>query len=83
LPVTEPWIQWRLKDPQWIALARQRLQNIGWFMKCLKEPLSRLANRQDKTSGTFLKGWSFCLRSPGLTMILDVNFVSPPRAASA
>ena len=24
-------------------------------MKCLKEPLSRLANRQDKTSGTFFE----------------------------
>ena len=34
----------------------QRLQNIGWFMKCLKEPLARLANRQDKTRGTFFEG---------------------------
>jgi len=25
-------------------------------MKCLKEPLSRLANREDKTSGAFFEG---------------------------
>ena len=39
-----------------IATARQRLQNLSWFMKCLKEPLSRLANRQDKVRGAFFEG---------------------------
>jgi hypothetical protein len=56
MPVTEHWIQWRLKDLQWIATVRGRLQSLSWFMKCLKEPLSRLANRQDKTRGTFFEG---------------------------
>ena len=56
IPVTDQWIQSHLGDAHWIATARQRLQNIGWFMKCLKEPLSRLANRQDKTRGTFFEG---------------------------
>jgi hypothetical protein len=56
IPVTEEWVQWRLSDAQWVATARQRLQNVGWFMKCLKEPLSRLANKQDKTRGTFFEG---------------------------
>jgi hypothetical protein len=32
------------------------LQSLSWFMKCLKEPLSRLANRQDHARGAFLKG---------------------------
>jgi hypothetical protein len=56
IPVTEHWVQWRLKDAQWVATARGRLQSLSWFMKCLKEPLSRLANRQDGTRGTFFEG---------------------------
>ena len=42
--------------PTWVARARERLQSIGWFMKCLKEPLSRLANREDRCRGAFLSG---------------------------
>jgi len=56
LPVPEGWVQWRLKDSDWVATARERLQSISWFMKCLKEPLSRLANRQDKVRGAFFEG---------------------------
>ena len=55
MPVTQRWIQWRLQDPQWIATVRGKLRSLSWFMKCLKEPLSRLANRQDKTRGTFFE----------------------------
>ena len=56
LPVSEAWVQARLKDLCWVARVRERLQSIGWFMKCLKEPLSRLANRQDECRGAFFQG---------------------------
>ena len=36
--------------------ARERLQSLSWFMKCLKEPLSRLANREEQTRGAFFEG---------------------------
>jgi len=56
LPVSNDWVQWRLKDAAWVAQARSRLQSLSWFMKCLKEPLSRLANREEKTRGAFFEG---------------------------
>ena len=56
LPVTKTWVEWRLQDAHWVATARERLQSLSWFMKCLKEPLSRLANRQDNARGAFFEG---------------------------
>jgi hypothetical protein len=56
LPVSQEWVQGRLNDALWVAKMRARLQSLGWFMKCLKEPLSRLVNREEKTRGTFFEG---------------------------
>ena len=39
-----------------VATAREQLQSLGWFMKCLKEPLARLANRQDQAREAFFEG---------------------------
>ena len=55
LPVSDQWVQDRLKDSPWVAKARERLQSISWFMKCLKEPISRRANREDKCRGAFFE----------------------------
>ena len=55
LPVTDDWVRQCLKDGRKVKKYRERLQSLSWFMKCLKEPLSRLANRQDKTHGAFFE----------------------------
>ena len=56
LPGSDEWVQGHLLNAAWITRARQRLQSLSWFMKCLKEPLARLANHQDQTRGAFFEG---------------------------
>jgi len=53
LPVTKAWVEQKLADTKWVAQARERLCTLGWFMKCLKEPLARMANKQDGCRGAF------------------------------
>jgi len=55
-PVSNDWVEWRMKDAGWVAKARERLQSLSWFMKCLREPLSRLANREESARGAFFEG---------------------------
>jgi hypothetical protein len=56
IAVSDGWVHSRLNDTEWVAKTRERLKSLSWFMKCLKEPLSRLANRQDKVRGAFFEG---------------------------
>jgi len=56
LPITEEWIAEKVADKAWIARTRKRLAKLGWFMKCLKEPIARRANRQDDVTGHFWEG---------------------------
>jgi hypothetical protein len=46
-------VQTLTKNPTHIAELRKRLTSLSWFMKALKEPLSRLANQEDNCRGTF------------------------------
>ena len=46
----------RLSDAAWLASARERLASLGWFMKCLKEPLARMVNKAEKCTGAFFEG---------------------------
>jgi hypothetical protein len=53
LPVTDEWVRQTASDAAKVKVYRERLQSLSWFMKCLKEPLARLANRQENTRGVF------------------------------
>ena len=50
---TEEWVQQKSADADWVTRARQRLNSLGWFMKCLKEPLARMANRAEGCTGVW------------------------------
>jgi hypothetical protein len=47
------WIEQQLADAQAVAQMRQRLADLAWFMKSLREPISRRANRADDCRGAF------------------------------
>ena len=49
----QAWIDQQCQDTARVARYRARLQDLGWFMKALKEPLARLANKEDDCKGTF------------------------------
>jgi REP element-mobilizing transposase RayT len=51
--VLDTWIADQVKDAKRVEVLRGRLTELGWFMKSLKEPLSRLANKQDNCEGAF------------------------------
>jgi REP element-mobilizing transposase RayT len=42
---------------------RERLANLSWFMKCLNQPIAKLANQEDKCTGHF---WESRFKSQAL-----------------
>lgn len=47
------WLKDKMSDHKFVSEIRWRLANLGWFMKSLKEPIARVANRQDGCRGHF------------------------------
>jgi REP element-mobilizing transposase RayT len=81
---TESDVKMLAGQPERIALIRERLSDISWFMRALSEPIARMANRQDECTGRFWEGRFKALRivdEAGLlacSMYVDLN---PVRAA--
>ncbi len=51
--MTDAELQMRLSDKEQVQEYRRRLSDISWFMKVLKEPVAKRANREDSTTGHF------------------------------
>jgi hypothetical protein len=60
LPAAASRVEPCANDATTIAVWRRRLADLSWFMKSLKEPLARMANREEKVSGAF---WAARFRS--------------------
>lgn len=84
----QAWINDQCSDASRVAKYRERLQNRGWFMKALKEPLARMANKEDHCKGTF---WEARYKSiaileeealPATCAYIDLNPVAAGIAAT-
>ena len=51
--VVDAWVMHHAKDQKRVKQLRERLADLGWFMKSLKEPLARMANKADGCRGAF------------------------------
>ncbi len=56
LPPDPKFLDSKSADEAWIAERRERLGNLSWFMKLMKERIARRANLDDGCTGHFWEG---------------------------
>lgn len=60
--LTDDQLLKEVSDSFLVSLWRSRLVDLSWFMRCLKEPIARMANKEDNCKGHFWEGRFKCIR---------------------
>lgn len=87
-PPSDEEIDELVSDSPRIEVLRRRMHDLGWFMKCLKEPIARRANREDNVTGHFWEGRYHAFRIADIPAVIatsayvDLNEVRAGTAAS-